>query len=169
VLGGEQRPRAQDLAGQAGVLGRHEVRDGAGRAFARQGEHLRAERGEHQGVLRDAAGAQRVHVGGEGLVRIPVRPCRFPVPRADAEHEAARMTVLHPGERAGHVVRAVLPHVHDAGAQGQGAGRVEQFLRLGQVAVGRAAEPERAEAGLLDGGGQLSRRLIGTPPDPEPS
>src|SRR5262249_27236405 len=91
------------------------------------------------------------------------------VSRADAEHEPAGVAVLHPREGAGHLVRAVLPYVHDAGAHGEGARRVEQLIYLGQVAAGRAAEPERAVTGLLDLGGHLGRHLISASPDPEPS
>src|SRR6266516_6917610 len=105
-------------------------------------------------------------MGREGLVRALVLPRRLTVPGADAEHEAAGIAVVHPGERAGYVVRAVLPHVHDAGAEDEGARRVEQLLHLSQATVGRATQPEHAVAAPLDVGSQLGRRLVGAAPDP---
>jgi hypothetical protein len=100
---------------------------------------------------------------------MPVLPRCLTVSRADTEHETAGMTALHPGEGAGHLVRVVLPHVHDAGTEGEGARRVEELFCLSQVTDGRVTEPQRTEPGLLDIGGQLSRHLECVSPDPEPS
>jgi hypothetical protein len=43
------------------------------------------------------------------------------------------MAPLHAGERARHILRLVLPHVHDAGGEHQRGGRVEELLGLDQV------------------------------------
>ncbi len=43
---GEQRAVAEDLSGLGGVFGHDQVGDGAGRQFAGQLQHLRAQRGQ---------------------------------------------------------------------------------------------------------------------------
>ena len=148
--------------------GRHEIRDGTGGAVPGKAEHLRAQRGQHQPALRDALGAEHVNVAGERLVRPGVLLGGLPVTRAHPQQEPAGVAPLHARERARHVLRLVLPHVHDAGGEGQRGGRVEELLGLGQVPGRRRAQPQRAEAEPLDARGKLRRHQARAAPDAEP-
>jgi|GEM_PF-7092832 len=163
----QQRLRAEQLPGLPGVLGRYQVREGARGLLAGQPEHLGAKRGQDERSRRNAIGAEILHVGGDGVVRALILLGRLRVPGADPEHEPARVLRLQAGEGTGHGVRVVLPDVDDAGADQHRRRRGEQLADLGQLAVGRSADPQRAEARFLQVGRELAAHLGAGPPDTE--
>ena len=70
----------------------------------------------------------------------------------DAEQHAARRLAGELGMSGRDLARLVLPHVEDPGGDGDPLGRVEQRPEGKQV--GRATQPERPKAEVLD---QLGR------------
>ena len=114
LLGREQRAVAERLAGDLGVLGRHEVGVRAAGAVAGQLEHLRAECREHAPVGGHGGGDRvelvEVPAGdlASGFVYSPgwVWSMSRWVADADAEQGAAGVVGLERGEALAHLVDA---------------------------------------------------------------
>jgi hypothetical protein len=165
-LGGDERLRADALAGEAGVLGDGEVGVGAARALGGEVEHPRPERGGHPALARDGlrcgveAVEERAHRGQRGAVL----GGRLAVADSDAEQEASREVALELRVLVGDVGRLVLPDVEDGGRHGQRAGALEEGAHLRERRA--PAHPQRAEPERLDLRGAVDAVLMAAP-DPD--
>src|SRR5690606_8866601 len=87
------------------------------------------------------------------------------MPRADAEHEPARVPRLHPVPRLGDLRGRGRPDVDDARADHQAGGLVEQLLVQAEIRR-RTAEPERRESRLLGDLPEPGARVATALPEP---
>ena len=167
LLGRQQRPVAEDLAGLPGVVGGGQVRVRAGGALGGEREHLRAERGQRPVLDGHALGVEDVEVVDDRVVGAAVLLGGLRVADADAEQEAAGMGGGDPVVGRRDVLGGRGPHVDDAGGDGQVRGGVEQLLGEEQVGGRRPADPDRAVAERLDLLGETRGELVAAPPDPD--
>src|SRR3954447_20723961 len=165
-LGGDQHPRSDAIAREAGVLRGGEVGVGAERALRGEVEHLRPERGGEPLIARHGllSGVEAVEEVAHGLQRPRVVRGRLGMPDADAEDEAARELALELRTAGRHVGRRVLPDVEDARGDRERLGGLEEGPDLRER--GAAPEPQRAEAEALDLRAALAAGTAGHP-DPD--
>jgi hypothetical protein len=157
VLGGEQRPGAEDLAGGAGVGRGGQVRAGARAAGTGQGKRLRGQGGQdpvpggHPGVVEPVQVVRQLGVRplGPGVALRLVG--------ADAEQEPVTEFRADPAIAFCHYLRRLLPHVDDRRDDRGLARRAQRRLMQAQLAHGLAtpAQPDRAEAEVLQLGSEL--------------
>jgi hypothetical protein len=115
----------------------------------------RAEGGQRPSVGRDLELIEFVQVADQLRVG-PLIPLRgLGMPDAQAEQEPARVPSRDPVIGGGHGGGVVLPHVDDPGGHRDVVRRGQQVLDAAQVAVGGAADPDRAVAKRLRLGHQV--------------
>jgi hypothetical protein len=119
-------------------------------ALRGQLEHLRAERGDHATVLRHAVLVEHVEVLVQRIDGLEVLLMRLGVADADAEQEAARVSLVDAVEGVGDGSGVRRPDVDDARRDLQRGGLLED--RFDPVQLGRrgTAHPYGAVAQRLD-------------------
>src|SRR6185437_10826355 len=103
VLGRDDGPWAEHLAGGAGMVRDGQVRVGSERPFRGEVQGPGAERGQDPAVRRDAAGVELVEVVRHGRVGLPVGRDGFGVVDADPQQEPAAVPGGDPLVRRGGV------------------------------------------------------------------
>ncbi len=128
LLGREELARAENLAGQARVLGRDQVGMGASGAGPGQPQHPRPKRRQDQPLGRHALGVEHVKVVNQGLVRRAVPGGGLGMSYPHAKQEPAGVGGLDAVVRASDLVGLGPPDVDDAGRHRDGARRLQDRL-----------------------------------------
>jgi hypothetical protein len=120
------------------------------RALSAQLEHLRPQGGEAAPLAweRRRGGVEPIQKCPHRRQRLGVQAGGLGVADPDAHQHAVRELTAQLLELARHPLRLAAPHVEDARGDDDPLGRLEQRPQSGDL--GRAAQPESAEAQLLD-------------------